>query len=114
MDDSEKLVELRIVLDDMDADSDDDDATLLSYLEMAKYKILNRRYPYLDDDELEEKTIPKRWEHKQIEIAAYMLNKRGAEGETQHIENGIHRNYEAADVPPSMLRGITPRVGIPR
>ena len=114
MDDSEKLVELRIILDDMGADSDDDDATLLSYLEMAKYKILNRRYPYLDDDELEEKTIPKRWEHKQIEIAAYMLNKRGAEGETQHIENGIHRNYKSADVPEEMLRDIPPYCGIPR
>ena len=109
MDSLEKLAELRVI-----TDADDEDTILLSCLEIAKYKILNRRYPYLTDEELDEKTIPKRWEEKQIEIAAYLLNKRGAEGEIQHIENGIHRNYKSADVPEDMLRDITPMVGIPR
>lgn len=109
MDDSIKLAELRTV-----ADTDDEDSVLLSFLEIAKYKILNRRYPYLTDEELEEKNVPKRWEEKQILIAAYLLNKRGADGETQHIENGIHRNYKSADVPDDMLRDILPCVGIPR
>lgn len=110
MDDSEKLLELRIILDPVD----DDDATLLSYLEQSKAAILYRMNQYMTDDEYEAASVPKRYEHKQIQIAAYLLNRRGAEGETQHIENGIHRSYEAADVPPSMLRGITPCVGIPR
>ena len=114
MDDSEKLVELRIILDDIGAESNDTDATLLSYLLQAKYIILNRMYPYLDDGTFDELIIPKRYEYKQIRIAAYMLNKRGAEGETQHIENGIHRSYKSADVPEEMLRDILPQVGIPR
>ena len=42
-----------------------------------------------------------------------MLNKRGAEGEVQHIENGIHRNYKYADVPTELLRDIPPMCGIP-
>lgn len=109
MDDSEKLVELRII-----TDAEDDDATLLHYLEEAKAAILYRMNQYMTDEEYEEAEVPKRYEQKQLQIAAYLLNRRGAEGETQHIENGIHRNYEAADVPPSMLRGITPCVGIPR
>ena len=28
--------------------------------------------------------------------------------EIQHIENGIHRNYGASDVPDAMLKDITP------
>lgn len=110
MDNSEKLVELKIMLDPVD----DDDSTLLSYLEQAKGVILNRMYPYLDDGTFDELVIPKRYEYKQIQIAAYLLNKRGAEGETQHIENGIHRNYKNADVPNDMLWDIFPQVGIPR
>ena len=36
---------------------------------------------------------------KQIEIAVYLYNKQGAEGQTAHSENGISRTYESADVP---------------
>lgn len=109
MDVSEKLIELRVI-----TEADDDDTVLLSYLRKAKTAILYRMNQYMTDEEYEKTEVPKRYEDKQIEIAAYLMNKRGAEGETQHIENGIHRNYEAADIPPSMLRNITPCVGIPR
>ena len=110
MDCSEKLVELKIMLDPVD----DDDSTLLSYLEQAKGVILNRMYPYMDEAQFDEMDVPRRFEYKQVQIAAYLLNKRGAEGETQHIENGIHRNYKNADVPNDMLWDIFPQVGIPR
>lgn len=109
MDDSEKLIELKVI-----TESDDDDSTLLSYLTQAGDVILNRMYPYLDEMAYADLTVPKRYEMKQIRLAAYMLNKRGAEGEVQHIENGIHRNYKNADVPEEMLRDIMPMVGIPR
>ena len=110
MEDLVKLAELRVILDPVD----DDDTTLLSYLEQAKDVILNRMYPYMADEDYEGMTIPKRYEYKQIRIAAYLLNKRGAEGETQHIENGIHRNYKSSDVPEDMLWDVLPAVGIPR
>lgn len=109
MDDSEKLIELRVI-----TDADDDDSVLLSYLRQAKDVILNRMYPYLDEDAFDDLTVPKRFEWKQIRIAAYFINKRGAEGEVQHIENGIHRNYKSADVPEDMLWDVLPCVGIPR
>ena len=114
MDDSEKLSELRVVLDDMGAEVDDEDSVLLSFLSQAKDVILNRMYPYMDEEAYEALILPKRYEFKQIRIAAYLLNKRGAEGEIQHIENGIHRNYKNADVPAEMLVDIMPRVGIPK
>lgn len=110
MDNSEKLMELKVILDPVD----DDDSTLFSYLEQAKCVILNRMYPYLDDAAFDQLEVPKRYEYKQIRIAAYLLNKRGAEGEVQHIENGIHRNYKNADVPEDLLWDVFPQVGIPR
>ena len=86
---------------------DDTDRGILEvYLELAAQKILNRMYPYKDDYEGLE--VPDRYTAIQLKIANYMINKIGAEGQIQHIENGIHRNYGDADVPETMLKDITP------
>jgi hypothetical protein len=88
--------------------SSDTDDVLLAYIDLAGSKILNRVYPYGSDVN----EVPKRYEFLQCEIAAYLLNKRGAEGQTGHSENGISRSYESADVPESLLGAITPMVGV--
>ena len=88
--------------------SSDTDDVLFAYLDIAGRKIINRAYPY--DPEATE--VPKRYEFLQCEIASYLLNKRGAEGQTGHSENGISRSYESADVPESMLGAVTPMVGV--
>ena len=88
----------------------DTDGVLLAYLDIAGGKILNRAYPYGTD----ETEVPTRYDFLQCEIAAYLLNKRGAEGQTSHSENGISRSYESADVPDSMLGAVTPMVGVIR
>ena len=84
------------------------DELLLAYLTIAGRKIIDRAYPY--DDTIE--TVPKRYEILQCEIAVHLLNKRGAEGETSHSENGISRSYENADVPESLLGVVIPNVGV--
>ena len=108
MTNEEKLTMLRVMVDG-DTDSHDwSDEVLLTYLNIAGRKIIDIAYPY--DDTIE--TVPKRYEMLQCEIASYLLNKRGAEGETSHSENGISRSYENADVPKSMLDVITPFCGV--
>jgi len=86
----------------------DEDALLLTLLSISAQKILDRAYPY--NPTVTE--VPARYETKQVEIAVYLYNKRGAEGQTSHSENGINRTYESADVPESLMRGITPYVGV--
>lgn len=86
----------------------DEDAMLLTLLSISAQKILDRAYPY--DTTVTE--VPPRYETKQVEIAVYLYNKRGAEGQISHNENGINRTYESADVPESLMRGITPYVGV--
>ncbi len=107
MTEAEKLTMLRVMVGQANEGEWVDD-TLLSYLEIAGNKILNRAYPY--DDTVTE--VPSRYGYLQCEIAAYLLNKRGAEGQLSHGENGISRTYESADVPESMLKEVIPRVGV--
>ena len=103
MTDTEKLTYLRAMVCGSDTDE-----VLSTYLVVAGKKIIARAYPY--DDTVTE--VPDKYDTLQCEIAAYLLNKRGAEGQTQHTENGISRQYENADVPSSMLKVVTPHCGV--
>lgn len=88
---------------------ENNESILLAYLEMAAAKINEKAFPFGSDcgDK-----VPKKYLPNQLEIAQYLYNKRGAEGEVSHNENGINRIYESASVPESMLKGITPFVGV--
>jgi hypothetical protein len=103
MSEAEKLIMLKTMVGNIDS-LDWSDDVLLAYLAIAGRKIINRAYPYNEDIE----EVPKRYGLLQCEIASYLLNKRGAEGETSHSENGISRSYESADVPESMLKDVVP------
>lgn len=96
-----------VILRDM-IDTDDKDAVLTAYLSLAREKILAKAYPFGSDGH----EMPEKYARLQIEIAAYLLNKRGAEGQLSHSENGISRSYESGDVPDSMLRAVTPFCGV--
>ena len=108
MSDTEKLIFLRAMVGDESDNTEWGDDVLLTYLTIAGRKIINRAYPY--DDTVTE--VPRRYEILQCEIAAYLLNKRGAEGETSHSENGISRSYESADVPESLMREVVTHCGV--
>ena len=103
MSDTEKLIMLRVMVGDNGSLEWSDDV-LLTYLTIAGRKIINRAYPFREDVDI----VPKRYGILQCEIACYLLNKRGAEGETSHSENGISRAYGSADVPESMLSDVIP------
>ena len=104
----EKLSLLRVMVGQPNTDEDWSDDVLISYLKIAGEKIINRAYPY--DDTVTE--VPRRYGVLQCEIAQYLLNKRGADGETAHSENGISRTYENADVPESLMNEVIPIVGV--
>ena len=87
-----------------------DNNTLSTYLARAEDAIINRLYPYAKDDE--ELSVPRKYHGLQLEIAAFMINKRGAEGQKRHSENGISRDWGSSDVPEELLSRITPYVGV--
>lgn len=98
MTDTEKLTMLKAMT------GEKDESVLSTYLSIAGNKVLKRAYPF--DSTVT--VVPDRYSYNQVEIAAYLVNKRGAEGETAHSENGISRSYEDGDVPPTLLREIVP------
>lgn len=102
MTDEEKLTMLKSMTEETDND------VLSTYLTLAKGVVLSRAYPYTE----EEDKVPAKYDTVHVEIAAYMLNKRGAEGETAHSENGVSRSYEDGDIPPTLLRRILPMAGV--
>lgn len=84
------------------------DVELEDILESAKAVILSRRFPFGEQPaEIEDK-----YKDLQIRIAVEMFNKRGAEGETAHSENGVSRSYASANVSEDLLREITPKAGV--
>ena len=104
MTDAEKLTILKSMLDSGDTTTDE---TANAYLAAAEKAVINLAYPFGDGSEL----MPEKYDYEQIEIALYMLNKRGAEGENLHIEEGIHRSFEVADIPVSLRARITAYAG---
>lgn len=100
MTEEEKLAMLRTLTGESDTD------ILSVYLLLAKDAVLHKAYPL--DEDASKREFPAKYDTIQIKIAVYLLNKRGAEGETQHSENGILRSYEDGDIPPSLLRNIIP------
>lgn len=104
MEESEKITYIKAMTDETD------DSVILVFLNIAKETILNRVYPHEDSEE--SRTWLSRYDMAQCRIAAYLLNKRGAEGETSHSENGVDRTYSDADIPSSLLQDLTPRAKV--
>ena len=98
MTDTEKLTMLKAMT------GEKDESVLSTYLSIAGNKVLKRAYPF--DSTVT--VVPDRYAYNQVEIAAYLVHKRGAEGETAPSANGISRSYEDGDVPPTLLREIVP------
>ncbi len=99
----EKLAKLSILVG-----NDVPEDIMLTYLDIAKEKVLNRVYPF----ERKSEDVPTKYEHIQLNVACYLINKRGAEGETSHNENGVNRSYANPDVPDEYFHEIVPFGGL--
>ena len=104
----EKLSLLRVMVGQPADNTNWSDDVLISYLSIAGDKIIKRAYPY--DDTSDE--VPRRYGVLQCEIALFLLNKRGAEGEISHNENGVNRTYASDDIPESLMKEIIPHVEV--
>lgn len=98
-----QLEKLKLWLDISDTKSD---SKLQLMLDRAE-SVIKRRRNWPDDQPMET-----RWNELQIQIALFLWNKQGAEGEKSHVENGVSRHYENADIPSSLLNDITPIVRV--
>lgn len=86
MTNDEKLEQVKTMLGN---DEIHDVVVLRSYLNLAKEKILNKRYPF--GTELTE--VETKYENLQCELTIALYNQRGGEGESSHSENGVSRSW---------------------
>ena len=73
-----------------------DDATISSYLELAKTEILHWRYSYNPDDMPVD--VEPAYEITQVQAVVNGFTQRGVEGQSVSIENGIHRHFDFTDM----------------
>ncbi|HAJ96152.1 MAG TPA: DNA-packaging protein [Ruminococcus sp.] len=99
MTDSEKIAMVTTMTSETDTN------VLSTYLVLGKDAVLKQAFPFGDYPE----EFPEQYDVIHVKITAYLLNKRGAEGETMHNENGVSRSYADGDIPPSLLREIIPK-----
>ena len=104
MDNNEKIEHLAVLISPDTASNE----LLLSLLDIAEGIILNRRYPFGAPEGV---TLSPLHQQIQLRIAVELFGKMGAEGQTDHDENGIKRTWEAGDVSPSLLKTIVPVCG---
>lgn len=73
------------------------------YLNLAFNAMLERLYPYDSDKDV----IPSRYDTIQCELAARYFLRRGGQGEINHEENGVNRQYDSVD-DEDILKRLTP------
>ena len=84
-----------------------DDALAGAYLRVARGAILAARNPLADDPS--SCAWEARYDTLLCEVAADLLCRRGAEGETAHKENGVDRTWASAGISRHLLQRVVPR-----
>ena len=84
----------------------DDEA--IDYLDMAKEIVLTKRFPF---GYTEEQEVEIQYRGIQLQIAIDLYNKQGAEGQSEHTENGVKRVYNDAE---NLLNSIVPKAKVSR
>ena len=98
---AEKLEKLKKLIAP-DVETED---VLDAVLGAAETLILNKMHPF---GYQEGTAIPARYEYLQLQLAVEIYNKRGAEGQISHSENGISRSWPEKN---RLLSMVIPFVG---
>ncbi len=90
----------------------DDTVVLSEYLDMAKEEILN--WLYINSSVPEDITdVPRKYEQVQVQAVINGFNLSGAEGQTDHSENGISRHWRYPDMLAYIHTHVSPYIGLP-
>lgn len=102
MTNAEKIAMVQTLVEN---DSGATDAVVSVYLSLACNAMVERLFPY--DSNKSESDLPVRYETIQCELAARYFLRRGGQGEINHEENGINRQYASVD-DEDILKRLTP------
>ena len=102
MTDTEKIAMVKTLVEN-DPGATDDVVTV--YLRFAGETMLEYLYPYDHDKGIYD--IPSRYDTVQCELSARYFLRRGSQGEINHEENGVNRQYGSVD-DIDILKRMTP------
>ena len=102
MTEAEKITTVRVLVEN---DPDATDATIAVYLKLACKAMMKRLYALFPDKMDGE--LPACYEMDQCELAARYFLRRGGQGEINHEENGVNRQYASVD-DADILNRLTP------
>ena len=102
MTNAEKIATVQTLVE---SDAEATDAVVSVYLSLACSAMVERLFPY--DSNKSADDIPERYEMTQCELAARYFLRRGGQGEINHEENGINRQYASVD-DEDILKRLTP------
>ena len=83
----------------------DTEEVLTGVIRDAEALVLNKMYPF---GYSETTAVPHRYERIQIQLAAELYTQRGAEGQSEHTENGVKRTWPSKS---KLLAQIVPHCG---
>lgn len=89
----------------VESDAEATDEVVTVYLTLALNTMLERLYPYDSNKGAED--LPVRYDTLQCELAARYFLRRGGQGEINHEENGVNRQYGTVD-DDDILKRLTP------
>ena len=110
MTDAEKISKIKTLLDD--GGEMPTDAKLLTYLSMAGNEILSWMYHLIGGVPTDVTTVPIRYENTQIYAVVAGYTQAGAEGESNHSENGVTRDYRYSDMLDYIHNNVLPYVRV--
>ena len=99
---AEKIAMVKILVEN---DAEATDEIVPVYLSLALNTMLERLFPY--DSEKGSVNVPVRYDTLQCELAARYFLRRGGQGEINHEENGVNRQYGSVD-DEDILKRLTP------
>ena len=105
MTNAEKIIMVKAMCDETD------DSIISAFLTLAGDAVYNYVDPFGMSVKMD---VLEQYGSVQAKAAAYYINKRGYDFQTSHSENGVSRVFETGDLPSSILKELTPKVGAVR
>ena len=102
MTNAEKIATVKTLVE---SDTEATDAVVAVCLNLAANAMVERIFPHHSDKTADD--IPVRYDMTQCELAARYFLRRGGQGEINHEENGINRQYATVD-DEDILKRLTP------
>lgn len=106
MTEAEKIEYIKVISEEKET------SVISAFLTLATQIAFNKVFPFGAPNNDMARKVMSRYDNVICEITVYLINKRGAEGESAHSESTAERTYENGGVPDSIMKKLIPFCGV--